>query len=63
MVIPRDRFFSILSHTNNGFSFCSPLFLFIYVFILNELPEVPKYAKMQFHMMTFLDIHGKIAWV
>ena len=53
----------------------SPLFLiyfFIYLFnyvfnihlfILNKLPEVPEYAKMLFHMMTLIDVMGKIAWV
>ena len=40
---------------------CSPLFLFIYLFY-NKLPEVPEYAKMQFHM-TLLDVLGNIAWV
>ena len=46
---------------------CSPLFLFIYLsiylFIINKLPEVPEYAKMQFHMMTLVDVLGKTAWV
>ena len=36
--------------------------LFIYLFY-NKLPEVPEYTKMQFHMMTLLDVLGKIAWV
>ena len=30
---------------------------------LNKLPEVPEYTKMQFHMMTLLDVLGKIAWI
>ena len=34
-----------------------------FFFFLNKLPEVPEYAKMQFHMMTLLDVLGKIAWV
>ena len=34
---------------------------FIYSFTLIKLPEVPEYAKMQFHMMTLLDVLGKIA--
>ena len=34
-------------HTNNGFFFLLTLFLF-----KNKLPEVPEYAKIQFHMMT-----------
>ena len=37
--------------------------LFIYVFLKNKLPEVPEYDKMQFYMMTLLDVLGKIAWV
>ena len=28
-----------------------------------QFPEVPEYAKMQFHMTTLLDVQGKIAWV
>ena len=32
-----------------------------YTFIFLKLAEVPEYAKMQFHMMTLLDIQGKIA--
>ena len=43
-------------HMNNGFH----RYLFIYLFILNKLPDVPDYAKMQFHMMTLLDVMGKI---
>ena len=38
------------------------MFLFIHLF-LNKLPEIPEYATMQFHMMTLLDVLGKIAWV
>ena len=30
---------------------------------LNKLPEVPEYAKMQFNMMTLLDVPGKIPLV
>ena len=41
---------------------CPPLFLFIN-FFWNKLPEVPEYAKIQFHKMTILDVLGKIAWV
>ena len=37
--------------------------VFIYLFILKYASEVPEYAKMQFHMMTLLDVLGKIAWV
>ena len=37
--------------------FAHRLFLFIYLFKKKHL-EVPEYAKMQFHMMTLLDILG-----
>ena len=36
--------------------------LFIYLF-QNKLPEVPECAEMQLHMMTLLDVLGKIAWI
>ena len=48
-------------HTNNGFFFLLTT-VFIYLF-LNKLTEVPEYPKMQFHMMTLLDVLGKMAWV
>ena len=58
---PEGRFFyPTLKRIMNSFS-CSPLFLFIY--FLKKLLEVPGDAKMQFHMMTLLDVLGKIAWV
>ena len=41
---------------------CSHCYVFIYLF-QTKLPLVPEYAKMQFHMMTLLDVLGKIAWV
>ena len=50
MAIPWDGFFFLLT---TGF---------IYLF-QNKLSEVPEYAKMQFHMVTLLDVLGKIAWV
>ena len=50
MVIPRDGFFyPTLTRIVDSFS-CSHFFFFIL-----------KYAKMQFHMMTLLDVLGKIA--
>ena len=62
MVIARDGFFyPTLTRIIDSFS-CSPLFLFIYLF-KNKLPEVPEYAKVQFHMLTLLDVLCKIAWV
>ena len=59
MVIPRDGLF-YPTHTRIMYSFlahhCFNLFI-------NKLPEIPEYAKMQFHMMTLLDALGKIARV
>ena len=46
---------------NNGFFFLLTI-VFIYLFE-NKLSEVPEYSKMQFHMMTLLDVLGTIAWV
>ena len=59
---PDGRVFLSYPHTNNGFFSCSPLFQFIYSF-KNKLPEVPEYVKMQFHMVTLLEVLGKIAFV
>ena len=43
---------------------CSTMFLLIYSFYKKKtLAEVPEYAKMQFHMMSLLDVLGKIACV
>ena len=59
MVIPREGFFyPTLTQMIDSFS-CSPLVLFIYLFIYFKT----EYAKMQFHMMILLDVLGKIAWV
>ena len=59
MVISREGFFHpTLTRIMDSFS-CSPLF---YLFS-NKLPEVPELANMLFHMMTLLDVLGKIAWV
>ena len=54
-------------HTNNGFFFLLTtgfiiFFIIIYLF-LTKLAEVPENAKMQFHMVTLLDVLGKIAWL
>ena len=59
---PEGRIFLSYPHTNNGFFFLLPT-VFIYLSIHNTLPEVPEYAKMQFHMMSLLDVLGMIAWV
>ena len=58
---PEGQIFLSYPHTNNGFFFLFTTF-FIYLF-QNHLPEVPEYAKMQFHIMTLLDVLGKIALV
>ena len=50
---PGGRIFLSYPHTINGFFF---LLNIVFVF-LNKLPEVPEYAKMQFHMMTSPDDH------
>ena len=45
---PEGQIFLSYPHTNNGFFFVlTTVFLF-----KNKLPEVPKYAKLQFHIMT-----------
>ena len=61
-----ERQIFLFPHTNNGFFFllttvyCS-LYLFINVFIYFKISF--QYTKMQFHMMTLLDVLGKIACV
>ena len=60
---PEWRIFLSYPHTNNGNFFLLTtvfIYLFIYLFIYFKIPEYP---KMQFHMMTLLDVMGKIAWV
>ena len=59
---PEGRIVLSYPHTNNGFFFLLTT-VFIYLSIYNTLPEVPEYAKMQFHMMSLLDVLGMIAWV
>ena len=44
------------------YSFIYFIYLFIYLFY-NKLPEITEYVKLQFHVMTLLDVLGKIAWV
>ena len=51
MVILREGFFHpTLTQIMDSY-FCSPLFLFLFK---NKLPEVPEYAKMEFHIMALL---------
>ena len=58
MVIPRDRFlYPTLTRIMDSFS-CSPLF-FLFE---NKLPEIPEYAKMQFHLMTLLKHNNDDTW-
>ena len=57
MVIPRDGFFyPTLTRVMDSFS-CLPLFFFLFE---NKLPEVPEYAKMQFHMMMSLKHNNDV---
>ena len=59
---PEGRIFLSYPHTNNRF-FSLLITVFIYVFVLNKLPEIPEYGNMQFHMVTLFDVLCKIAWV
>ena len=59
---PEGRILLSCPHRNNGFFFLIIIVFFIYLY-KNKLPEVPEYAKMKFHMMTLLDVLGKISWV
>ena len=38
-------------------------YIYLFIYLKNKLQEVPEYAKMHFHMMTILDVLGKIARV
>ena len=60
---PEGRIFLSYPHTNNGAFFLLTIVFFIHFIFSNKLPEVPEYAKKQFHMMTVLDVLNKIAWV
>ena len=68
-MIPRDGFFYLtLTRIMDSISYSPLFYLYIYSFFFfffeKRLPEVPECAfKMQFHMMTLLDVLGKIAWV
>ena len=62
---PEGRIFLSYPLMINGLFFLlTTVFIhsFIYLFY-KKLPEVSEYAKMQFHMMTLLEVMGKIAWV
>ena len=62
---PEAQIFLSYPHTNNGLFFFAAhhCFYIFYLFLKKKLPEVPEYAKMQFHMMRLLDVLGRIAWV
>ena len=62
---PEAQIFLSYPHTNNGLFFLllTTVFIYFIYFFKKKLPEVPEYAKMQFHMMRLLDVLGKIAWV
>ena len=53
---PKGRIFLSYPHTNNGFFFL----LTTVLLFENKLPEVPEYAKMQFHMMTPLKRNNDV---
>ena len=58
---PEGQIFLSYPHTDNGFYFLlSAVLCIFYSFTYFKIPE---YAKMQFHIMTLLDVQGKIAWV
>ena len=58
---PEGQIFLSAPHTYNGLFFLLTT-VFIYLFYY-KLPNVHEYAKMQFHMMTLLDVLGIITWV
>ena len=53
---PEGRIFLSYPHRNNGFFFL----LATVFFFFNNLPEVPEYTKMQFHMMTSLKHNNDV---
>ena len=58
-MIPRDEFFCpTLTRIMDFFLLTTVLFMYF-----KKLSKIPEYAKMQFIMMTLLDVLGKIAWV
>ena len=67
---PERQIFLSYPHTHDGFFFLltTVLFMYLYIYLFiylfsNKLQKVPEYAKVKFHMMTLLDVLGKIAWV
>ena len=60
---PEAQIFLSYPHTNNEiFLLLTTVFIY-FISLKKKLPEVPEYAKMQFHMMRLLDVLGRIAWV
>ena len=61
---PEGRIFLSCPHTKNGLFFLlTTVFIYLFIYFKRKLPEVLEYAKMQFHIMSLLDVLGKIAWV
>ena len=56
MVNPRDGFFYPTLKRIMDFFSCQPLFFLS----KNKIPEVPEYAKIQFHMMTSLKHNNDV---
>ena len=56
----QGRIFRSDPHRNNGFFF---LLTTVFICLFKKLTEILGYAKMQFHMITLLNVLGKIAWV
>ena len=60
---PEGWVFLSYTHTSNWFFFLLTtvfIYLFLFIYLLKKLPEVFEYAMMQFHMITLLDVLGKI---
>ena len=55
---PEGQIFLSYPHMNNGF-----FFLLTTLFILKYAYRGPGDANTQFHLMTLLDVLGKIVWV
>ena len=56
-------FYPTLTRIMDFFLLLTTVFIYFIYFFKKKLPEVPEYAKMQFHMIGLLDVLGRIAWV
>ena len=54
---PEEWIFISYPHRNNGFFF---LLTTVFLLFQNKLPEIPEYAKMQFHMMTSIKHNNDV---